>query len=148
VTDTKEAEAEDPGFTMPLERGKIREFAAATGSTSEEYLTDPRPVIPPTFLRAAAFWMPTGSNSLMPAGIKLDLRRILHGEQEYTFFGPPPAAGTDLTVSQRLESVTTKEGKRGGTMTVIVMVNDFTDASGRLVAQGRQTLIQTGKAPS
>jgi hypothetical protein len=105
-------------------------------------------VIPPTFLRTAAFWAPPGSASPLPGGIKLDLRRILHGEQEYTFFGPPPAAGTDLTVTQHIESVTSKEGKRGGAMTVVVIVSDFTGPSGRVVARGRQTLIQTGKAPS
>jgi hypothetical protein len=140
-----EAADEAPAFTMPLERGKIREFATATGSSSAEYLTDPEPVIPPTFLRTSAFWTPPGAGAL--TGIKLDLRRILHGEQEYTFFGPPPRAGTDLTVTQRVESVETKQGKRGGEMLIVVIVNDFSDASGRLVAQGRQTLIQTGKAP-
>jgi hypothetical protein len=135
-----------PAFTMPLERGKIREFAMATGSNSDEYLTDPAPVIPPTFLRTAAFWTPPDAGSRLH-GIKLDLRRVLHGEQEYTFFGPPPRAGAELTVTQRVESVETKQGKRGGEMLVIVIVNDFSDVSGRLVAQGRQTLIQTGKAP-
>ena len=133
-------------FTMPVERGKIREFAAATGSTSDDYLADPHPVIPPTFLRTTLFWSPPGSG-LLPEGIKLDLRRILHGEQEYTFFGPPPRAGDTLTVTPRVESVTTKQGKRGGEMLIVVMVDDFTDADGKLVAQGRSTLIQTGKAP-
>ena len=47
-----------------------------------------------------------------------------------------------------VESVSEKEGRRGGKMTVIVIAQDFTDDAGRLVAQGRQTLIQTGKAPS
>jgi hypothetical protein len=131
---------------MPVERGKVREFAVATGSAADEYLTDPAPVIPPTFLRTTAFWAPPGASSL-PGDIKLDLRRILHGEQEYTFFGPPPRAGATLTVTQRVESVTTKQGKRGGEMLIIVFVSDFADTSGKLVAQGRQTLIQTGKAP-
>jgi hypothetical protein len=131
---------------MPLERGKIREFAVATGSSSPDYLTGLEPVIPPTFLRTSVFWAPPDVGSLL-RGFKLDLRRILHGEQEYTFFGPPPRAGTELTVTQRVESVAAKQGKRGGEMLVIVVVNDFADPSGRLVAQGRQTLIQTGKAP-
>jgi hypothetical protein len=147
MPDSDAAEPEAPAFTMPLERGKIREFAMATGSRSDEYLTDPEPVIPPTFLRTAAFWTPPGAGSLL-GGIKLDLRRILHGEQEYTFFGSPPRAGTELTVTQRLESVETKQGKRGGEMIVAVIVNDFSDPSGKLVVQGRQTLIQTGKAPA
>lgn len=133
-------------FTMPVERGKIREFAASTGSTSDDYLTDPHPVIPPTFLRTTLFWSPPGSG-LLPAGLELDLRRILHGEQEYTFFGPPPRAGATLTVTPRVESVTTKQGKRGGEMLIVVTVDDFTDEDGKLVAQGRSTLIQTGKAP-
>jgi hypothetical protein len=132
---------------MPVERGKIREFAIATGSTAAEYLTDPQPPISPTFLRTAAFWSPPGEYSLLE-GIELDLRRVLHGEQEYVFFGPPPRAGAELTVTTRVESVTEKQGKRGGTMLIIVFVNDFTDGSGKLVVQGRQTLIQTGKAPS
>ena len=33
----------------------------------------------------------------------MDLRRLLHGGQEYTFHGPPPAAGTELTVQTRVE---------------------------------------------
>jgi hypothetical protein len=138
---------EAPAFMMPVERGKVREFALATGSRSDEYLTGPRPVIPPTFLRTSAFWAPPGGPSML-GDVKLDLRRVLHGEQEYTFFGEPPRAGTELRVTQRVESVTEKQGKRGGAMIVIVFVSDFTDASGRLVARGRQTLIQTGKAPS
>jgi N-terminal half of MaoC dehydratase len=133
-------------FTLPVERGKVREFAAATGSASDDYLTEPHPVIPPTFLRTTLFWSPPGSG-LLPEGIELDLRRILHGEQEYTFFGPPPRAGATLTVTPRVESVTTKQGKRGGEMLIVVTVEDFTDEDGKLVAQGRSTLIQTGKAP-
>ena len=136
----------DGSYTMELEKGKIREFAKATGSKAPEYLQDPNPTIPVTFLRTSIFWMPPNAPSLF-GELKLDLRRVLHGEQEYTFFGPPPRAGAELTVTQRVESVETKQGRRGGEMLVIVIVNDFCDASGRLVARGRQTLIQTGKAP-
>jgi hypothetical protein len=131
---------------MPLERGKIREFARATGSMSAEYLDDPNPPVPPTFLRTATFWEPAGAVSPLQ-GLSLNVSRILHGEQEYEFLGPPPRAGTELTVESRLESVTEKQGRRGGTMRFIVVAQDFTDASGTLVARGRSTLIETGKAP-
>ncbi|CAO5152770.1 N-terminal half of MaoC dehydratase [Frankia sp. AiPs1] len=137
------------GYTMPLERGKIREFAAATGSASPAYVDDPAPPIPPTFLRTQIFWSPAdGSGPKLPDGLELDVRRILHGQQEYIFFGPPPRAGEELTVTSRVESVTEKQGRRGGTMTVIVFVDDFANGEGALVAQGRQTVIQTGRAPS
>jgi hypothetical protein len=132
---------------MAIERGKVCEFARATGSDAPEYLSDAHPPIPVTFLRTATFWRPSDAPSPM-AGLGLNAARILHGEQEYEFFGPPPRAGTELTVTSRLESVTEKEGRRGGTMRLIVVVEDFTDETGRLVAQGRSTLIETGKAPT
>jgi hypothetical protein len=133
-------------YAMPLERGKIREFARATGSAAPEYLDDPNPTIPPTFLRTSVFWDPPDSPSPL-GGLNLNLSRILHGEQEYEFFGPPPTAGMQLTVESRLESISEKEGKRGGTMRLITVVQDFTDANGKLVARGRSTLIETGRAP-
>ncbi|WP_083473764.1 MaoC family dehydratase N-terminal domain-containing protein [Frankia sp. R43] len=131
---------------MSLERGKIREFARATASTAPEYLDDPAPPVPPTFLRTSTFWEPEG----LPAPtseLNLDNSRCLHGEEEFEFFGPPPRAGAELTVVSRLESVTEKQGRRGGTMRVFVSVQDFTDADGRLVARRRTTGIETGKAP-
>lgn len=137
----------DFSFTMPIERGKIREFARSTGSNSPVYVDETNPPIPVTFLRTVGFWRPEGAPSVM-GGLNLNLRRILHGEQEFVFFGEPPSAGTELTVTQRLESVTEKEGKRGGTMRLVTVVDDFTDETGKLVAQARSTLIETGKAPT
>ncbi|MBO0854086.1 MAG: MaoC family dehydratase N-terminal domain-containing protein [Nocardia sp.] len=134
------------GFTMAIERGKIREFAQATGSSDPAYLGDPTPHIPPTFLRTASFWEPADAVSPL-AELNLDLKRVLHGEQEYEFFGPPPTAGTELTVTQRIESVTEKQGRRGGTMRFVVLAQDFRDPDGNLRAVGRLTLIETGKAP-
>ncbi|CUU59310.1 N-terminal half of MaoC dehydratase [Parafrankia irregularis] len=135
------------GYPMTLETGKIREFARATGSSAPEYLREPAPTIPVTFLRTSIFWMPPDGPSLF-GDLQLDLRRILHGEQEFVFFGPPPRAGTELTVTSRLGGVTEKEGGRGGRMRFVEIVNDFLDESGRLVARSNQTLIETGKAPS
>jgi hypothetical protein len=147
MSDDENGPREPTAFDLPVERGKIREFARATGSAAPEYLDDEQAPIPPTFLRTAAFWQPVGAVSPL-SGAKLDLRRILHGEQEYLFFGPPPHAGQTLHVQPRLESITEKEGKRGGTMRLITVVEDFTDDDGNLVAQSRSTLVETAKAPS
>lgn len=136
----------EPPFEMDVERGKIREFARATQSRNPEYLDDPRPVIPPTFLTAASFWSPPGGGSM--ASIGLDLRRVLHGGQEYVFHGPPPRAGAHLRAQSRIEEIYEKEGKRGGTMTFVIMVQEFRDDSGALVAEARTTIIETGKAPT
>jgi hypothetical protein len=135
----------DEPFEMVLERGKIREFARATMSSHPAYLSDPAPVVPPTFLTTTSFWMPPGQSVF--AKIRLDLRRVLHGGQEYVFHGPPPRAGTVLRAQTRVADVFEKEGRRGGTMTFVVTVTEFRDPHGRLVAEARSTVIETGRAP-
>lgn len=132
-------------FEMEVERGKIREFARATMSSNPGYLDDPRPVSTPTFLQTSAFWTPAGSSPF--AQIKMDMRRLLHGGQEFVFHGPPPRAGTTLRAQTRVEDVYEKEGKRGGTMTFVISVTEFRDEAGTLVAESRGTAIQTGRAP-
>jgi hypothetical protein len=133
----------DEPFTMPVERGKIREFARATMTSAPEYFDDPVAPIEPTFLTTVSFWTPPGQSVF--AKVKMDLRRLLHGGQEYTFHGPPPAAGTELTVQTRVAEIYEKEGKRGGMMTFVVTVTEFRDSSGALVAEARSTAIETGK---
>ncbi len=135
--------ATDDPFTMVVEYGKIREFARATKSASPAYLESDEPVIPPTFLTTVSFWSPPGRSVF--SKVKLDLRRLLHGGQEYTFHGPPPAAGTRLRVQTRVDDIYEKEGKRGGTMTFVVTVTEFRDDAGTLVAEARSTAIETGK---
>jgi len=132
-------------FEMEVERGKIREFARATMSDNPDYIDAPNPVSPPTFLQTSAFWTPSGSSPF--AKIKMDMRRLLHGGQEFVFPGPPPRAGTKLSAQTRVEDVYEKEGKRGGTMTFVVTVTDYRDETGAVVAQSRGTAIQTGRAP-
>lgn len=136
-----------PKFDMDVERGKIREFARATKSGNTAYLENPAPPVPPTFLTTSQFWSPPEANDLWRE-IDIDLRRLLHGEQEYVFPNGPPRAGTSLTAQTRVESVFEKEGKRGGTMTFVVTVTDFTDDAGNLVAQARSTAIETGRPPA
>jgi hypothetical protein len=132
-------------FDFVVELGKIREFARATGSTNPAYFEDPDPPVPPTFLMAAAFWQPPGVPRPY-AALGMDLRRVLHGEQEFRFHGPPPRAGTRLTVEIRIESVVEKAGKRGGTMRFARVATDFVDDAGRAVAQGFATTIETEAA--
>lgn len=50
------AGAEAEPFVLPVERGKIREFALATGSRDPRFLDEPVPAIPPTFLMTAVYW--------------------------------------------------------------------------------------------
>jgi hypothetical protein len=134
-------------FRVVVEEGKVREFARATKSSHPAYLAGDGPpaVSPVTFLASSAFWQ--GPESSPWGEAKLNWERILHGEQEFTFPGPPPAAGTVLTAEARIDRVYEKEGKRGGTMTFVEMVTEYRDESGGLVAESRSTVIETSQAP-
>jgi len=150
VADKSAIGLKDEPFEMVVERGKVREFATATKSSNPVYQEDPEPVSPPTFLVTSTFWTPA---SMRPGGslfkkVNLDMRRVLDGGREFTFHGPPPKAGTKLIAQNRVEDIYEKEGKRGGTMTFVVTVQEFRDEQGDLVAEMRSTAIETGKPPS
>jgi hypothetical protein len=131
-------------FEFPIERGKIREFARASHSHNPAY-DGPAAVIPPTFLTTAAnFW---GEGTHPAAELGFELARVLHGGEEYEFFGPPPHAGQTLTASPRLGERWEKEGKRGGVMRFARIITEYRDPAGSLVAEQRTTVIETAKAP-
>ena len=128
-------------FTIDVERGKIREFARATHSENPDYLCTESPVVPPTFLTTMFFWA-TGDCDPWHE-VDMDQTRGLHAEQEYVFHGPPPRAGTRLRAQSRITEIFQKQGRRGGTMTFAVMVTEFRDDTGRLVAEARMTGVET-----
>lgn len=128
-------------FTLDVEAGKIREFARATFSRNPAYLDAEVPVAPPTFLTTAFFWQSGDSDPW--TAVAMDQQRGLHAEQEFVFHGPPPHAGQRLTGRSRIESVTRKPGRRGGMLAFAVMVTEFFDADGRLVATSRLTGVET-----
>ncbi len=144
VVDKSKVGLTDEPSTMPVERGKIREFARACKTDNPEYTEDREPVLPPTFLTTRNFWM---SDNSPASRLDMDLRRVLHGGEEYVFHGPPPRAGTELTFQNRVDKIYEKEGKRGGTMTFAELVTEFRDPAGNLVAECRTTVIETGQAP-
>jgi acyl dehydratase len=100
-------------FTMPIEWGKVREFARAVKDPNPVYF-DPELAkkecggvpIPVTFLQTSAFWQTAES---MPSLDMFDMRRILHGEQEFEFFNPI-LVGDTLTGVARVADLYEKEG--------------------------------------
>lgn len=128
-------------YEIPIERGKVREFARAV--LSDDPVHDAtEATIPPTFLTTGWLtWAPPGVDMLQEVGF--DLARMLHGEEEYVFHGPPPRAGQTLTVEGKVVDRFEKAGKRGGTMRFATIVHEFRDADGALVAEQRTTAIET-----
>jgi hypothetical protein len=132
-------------FTMPIELGKVREFARATRSHDRDHMGVPgdKPIIPGTFLATAALWHLPASSPW--TGVDRDVQRLLHGEETYIFHGPPPRAGDVLVGTARIDKVYEKAGKRGGTMSFAETVTEFRDVEGRLVAEARTTTIETSR---
>ena len=133
-------------FRVVIEEGKVREFARAVRSSNPAYVADgPQATSPPTFLASSAFWQ--GHENSPWGDAALNWERILHGEQEFVFTGPPPAAGTELEAVARIDRLYEKEGKRGGSMTFVELVTEYRDGSGAVVAESRSTIIETSQAP-
>ena len=133
-------------FEMDIERGKVREFARATFSANPSYLDSEEPPVPVTFLTTMLFW--AGPKSDAWAAVHMDPSRGLHAEQEFTFAGPPPRAGTRLVGRSRIAEIYTKPGRRGGDLTFAVMVTEFRDRDGAIVATARLTGVEAGTVSS
>jgi peroxisomal enoyl-CoA hydratase 2 len=135
-------------FTVPIEWSKVREFARAIKDPNPVYF-DPELAkkecngipVPPTFLQVAAFWQ--NADSIPSADF--DMRRILHGEQEFEFF-KPVLVGDVLTGTARVVDVLEREGGRGGKMTFMITEIEYRNQKGEKVAIARATLIETGQA--
>lgn len=131
--------------TMQVERGKIREFARAIKDDNplyfdEEYAkkTAGGVVPPPTFSMTLGFWDEGRNRPLLT----YDVRRLLHGEQEFEYLAPVHAGDT-LTAVGRVADVYEKQGSRGGTMTFGVLETTFTNQRGEKVLISRSTLVET-----
>jgi hypothetical protein len=125
-------------WELIVERGKIAEFAEAMLCDDPSY-RGPDAIIPPTFLTTGGRWAPAGAR----VDVGFDRKRLLHGEQEYTFHGDLPAAGDVLTAQERVVDRYSKPGKRGGTMRFATVVTEFRNAGGALVAEAKATFIET-----
>ncbi len=106
-----------PEFEVPIELGKMREFARATIAMLPEYLEDKRAVVPPTFLVTAAyFWgyLLERPGRDRVGGGRRDKMMSLDGGQFFTFHGDLPHAGDVLTARTEVEDITLKQGRAGG----------------------------------
>lgn len=134
--------------TMHVERGKIREFARAIKDDDPMYFDEAYAgreaggIMPPvTFLQTVQHWDNDGSSRVR---VPFDLKRVLHGEQEYEFL-KPIRAGDVLTAVSRIVDIYEKPGKRGGSMSFAVTETEYTNERGELVARARHITIETGQ---
>ncbi len=138
-------------FTLPIERGKVKEFAVAVGDNNPLYhdreaaleLGFPDCVAPPTFTVTQLWAIPREVREER-LGTGLDYSRVLHGEQEF-IFKRLPVVGEILKGEMRISRDLSKEGKRGGAMRFVTYESIFRDEEGDEVLRGYYTLIETAK---
>ncbi len=138
---------EFPPFEIPVERGKIREFAVALGDENPIYI-DPdyaakagfkEIIAPPTFTAIKSFYRSAANISEL-AGLDPHFR--MHGEEEYEYF-QPVVAGDVLTCRSKITQAYEKPGKRGGKMTFIVVEFTFYNERGEKAVVSRSTSVHT-----
>ena len=138
-----------PDYEFVVERGKIAEFAGAIHSWNPAFVGD-KAVVPPTFLTVAGnYWgytIETPGDTIF-RDIGIDTSLLLHAEEEYEYYGPPPRAGDRFSVRLRIADSYEKKGRRGGKLIFYKFETEFRNPEGELRAVQRTTVVKTEKAP-
>jgi len=130
-------------YTREVEKGHIRRFADAVGDDHPIYLdenyavtTPYRGIIaPPTFATTLTMDAP---NPLYDAP-GFELRRILHGEQEYVYHRPM-RPGDKYWIQSEITDVYERQGS-SGRMTFIVIETVARDINDQPVVTARSTIV-------
>jgi acyl dehydratase len=134
---------------IPVERGKIHEFANAILDEHPHYHDEEvakraglsSVAAPPTFTMTTALF-PASEMRLHPELAKLDMRFALHGGQEFSF-ERPVVAGDVLVPEEGEVKSYEKQGRRGGRMKFVEIETLYRDQKGEVVVRSRTTAIQT-----
>jgi acyl dehydratase len=151
MIDRSLADAELASVTFPIERGKLAELARAFHDDDPIWYSPAAALAagfasiptPPTVTVLADHWRDRGA---LEAALELgaDIERLVHGEASFEYL-LPIRPGDELTATTRVGDITTREGKRGGTMTLATLETAYVNHRGELVARRHDTLIETGE---
>jgi acyl dehydratase len=143
-------------YTFVIEKGKIAEFAMAIYQKENKNQVNPiyadqeaakkagyKDIIaPPTFQTCFPLWASGGLMPLIQA-LNINLIRLLHGEEEYTYLGPI-YAGDIMTGKSKVVEMYDKEkkDKPGKFMEFTVIETEIRNQRGELVIKSRSTLVE------
>lgn len=118
-----------PSFTLTIEPERLSRFAEAIGEAN------PGAMVPPTFLKVIEG--EGGSSRRILDELGIDLRRVLHAEQQFEYFSPI-GVGDSVSVERKVANI---YEKRGGEMEFIVIETGFFATKGERVATSRQIVL-------
>jgi len=124
---------EYPEYEFTVTRAHLERFIAAIGDKQQ----GTELIAPPTFQKVIEGQGDSSRKILENLGI--DLKRVLHAEQEFDY-GEPLSAGDRVTVSRR---VSDHYFKKNGTREFLVVESEIrkAEAPQRLVGRSRQVVI-------
>jgi len=136
-----------PAFEVEVEKGRLRFFAKATGQADPLYSDEaaahaaghPGLPVPPTFLFCLEMESP--NPAAMRELLGIDYRRLLHGEQGFTYHAMA-YAGDRLRFEPRIEDI---YDKKGGVLEFVVRRTRVSNQHGEAVADLRcVTVVRNG----
>ena len=127
-----------------VERGRLRFFAKAIGETDPVYIDEAAAQaaghaslpVPPTFLFCLEMEQPDPFAWFRRVG--LDLARVLHGEQRFTYHAMA-YAGDTLRFESRIADI---YDKKGGALEFLVKETRVSNQQGRHIADLRSVIVQ------
>ena len=137
--------------TARVEPGRLRFFLDTLGERNPLY-REPEAArgagytaqpVPPTYLFCLEMMDAPDPFEFVNA-LDIDLARVLHGEQRFDYHAPV-VVGDTLTFRSRVADVT---DKKGGAMTLIVVVTEVTNQAGVHVADTSRTIVVRNARPS
>ncbi|NEX64827.1 MaoC family dehydratase N-terminal domain-containing protein [Noviherbaspirillum galbum] len=132
-----------PRYSVEVEKGRLRFFAKATGQADPVFNSEdaargagmPSLPVPPTYLFCLEMDSPNPSAVRDLLGI--DIGRILHGEQHFTYHAMA-YAGDTLSFEQRIADI---YDKKNGALEFVVRETRVTNQRGDLVAELRGVTV-------
>jgi acyl dehydratase len=131
-----------PPFSYEVDRAKIRELAAATGDQNPLYRDlaaaqaagFPDLPAPPTLPTLFGFWPSTSLlDHLRTIGV--ELRRVLHGEEEYEYHRPV-FPGDIMTGAMTITNIRSRK-----TMDLVTLETTYTNQRGELAVVAKTLMI-------
>lgn len=121
-----------PPFTVTVSAERLRRFAVAIGIPEGGAEYD---VAPPTYLKVIEG--EGNSSREMIAALGIDLRRVMHVEQEFEY--GEPLRGGDQVMVERV--VTDIYDRKGGALEFVVVDSTMHNSTGAFVGRSRQSIL-------
>lgn len=126
-----------PPFTYTIERSKVRELLLAIGDDDPAYTGD-NPPLPPTFPTLFAFWGGTSLEDMLRL-VGVEIRNVLHSEQEYEYFAPIHVGDT-VEGQATIANIYQKAG-----MDFMEIVTSYKNQNGTPILKDRALIIVRGE---